>query len=221
MGYAALWRGLERQIDTPAAAALFHGARARHQALARCESLHAVVRSRVADAVLGALVAEYARSRHSAWAAAVALAMKGMLIPLARKIERGGTESDSTSMVLLALLEVAARPGAPKRRLALRLYSETRRRVVRAAIAECRRRASRTTDDVDAIVPDGGSRDVETVFDRARFVRTLAARPPRPDESVARYIARLRRRPRDLSPELAHHRRQQLDDLRDALTRAG
>ncbi len=221
MGYAALWLGLERQIDTPTAAALFDGARSRHQALARCESLHALVRSRVADAVLGALVAEYARSGHPAWAAAVALAMKGMLISLARKIERGGAESDSTSMVLLALLEVAARTRAPRRRLGLRLYSETRRRVVRAAIAECRRRASRTGDDVDAIVPDGASREFETVLDQARFVRSLVLRAPRPDESVAHYIARMRRRPRDLSPELAHHRRQQLDELRDALTRAG
>jgi hypothetical protein len=221
MGYAALWLGLERQIGTPAAAALFDGARVRHEALARCESLRAAVGTRAAEAVLAALVDEYARSRHPAWAAAVALSMRGMLIPLARRIERGGAESDSTSMVLLALLEVAARTRAPKRRLCLRLYSETRRRVVRAAIAECRRRASRTGDDVDAIVPDDGPREFETVLDQARFARSLALRAPRAEESVAHYIARVRRRPRELSPELAHHRRQQLDDLRDALTRAG
>lgn len=221
MGYAALWLGLERQIDSRAAAALFDGARARHETLAGFESLRTAIGSRTADSVLEVLVTEYSLTRHPAWAAAVALSMKGMLIPLARKIERGGAEGDSTSMVLLALLEAASRVASPKRRLSLRLYSETRRRVVRATVAECRRRAACSSDDVDAIVPGAAPGDVETLFDQAGFIRSLAQRPPRPGESVAQYIARVRRRPRDLCPELAHHRRRQLDELRDAFTRVG
>jgi hypothetical protein len=220
MGYRALWLGLERQIDTDAARGLFHAARPRHVALHGCESLKAASLAR-SDGVLAALVTEYARTRHPAWAAAVATAMRPMLITLARRIDRAGADSDSTSMVLLALLEVSARTRAPKRRLRLRLYSETRRRVVRSAIAECRRHAPLTTDDVDEIDPDGAEGEVETVLDRARFVRSIAVKAPRPDESVARYVARLRRRPRELAPELAHHRRRHLDELRDALTRVG
>jgi len=219
MGYRTLWLGLERQIATQAATTLFVEARARHSALARCESLRAVVQTRAqADAVLAALVTEYARTRHPAWAAAVALSMKGMLIPLARKLERCGADSDSTSMVLLALLEVAARTHTAKRRLGLRLYSETRRRVVRAAIAECRRGAVHSSDDVDCVVAGAGPRDVESVLDEVRFVRSVVARSPGRGESVAAYVARMRRRPRQLPRELAHYRRQHLDELRDALT---
>jgi hypothetical protein len=183
-----------------------------------CESLRAATLSR-SDSVLAALVIEYSRTRHPAWAAAVATAMRPMLRALARKMERAGADSDSTSMVLLALLEVAGRTRAPKRRLRLRLYSETRRRVVRAALSECRRHAALTADDVDDVVAPGPPRDAETVLDQMRFARSIARRAPRPDESVAHYVARLRRRPRELPPELAHQRRPHLDELRDALTR--
>jgi hypothetical protein len=91
---------------------------------------------------------------------------------------------------------------------------------MRPARAERGRIASLTTDDVDQIEPEGVS-EVETVFDRTRFARFIAIRNPRPDESVARYVARLRRRPRELCPELAHQRRHHLDELRDALRRVG
>ena len=143
MCHATLWAGLERQIHTPTAAALFQSTQTRHRALAGYESLHAAVHARRAsseaagDAVLTALLVEYAHSRHPVWAAALALSMRGALGALAQKIERSA-ESDSTSIVLLAFLEVAARFHTTHRRLGLRLYSETRRRVVRSVIGECR-----------------------------------------------------------------------------------
>jgi len=179
MAYRTLWLGLERQIGTDTAQRLFHAARPRHVALQVCESLRAATLSR-SDSVLAALVIEYARTRHPAWAAAVATAMRPMLRALARKMERAGADSDSTSMVLLALLEVAGRTRAPKRRLRLRLYSETRRRVVRASLSECRRHAALTADDVDDVVAPGPPRDAETVLDQMRFARSIARRAPRP-----------------------------------------
>ncbi len=220
MAYGSLWLGLERQIDTDSAQALFHAARLRHVALRVCESLSAAARSR-SDSILAALVAEYARTRHPAWAAAVATSMRPLLRTLARKVERAGADSDSTSMVLLALLEAAGRTRDPKRHLRLRLYAQTRRRVVRRAVSECRRHAALSADDVDEVVAPGATRDAETFVDHVRFARSMARQEPRPDESVARYVARLRRRRGELTPELAHHRRRHLDELRDALTRVG
>jgi hypothetical protein len=230
MCHATLWAGLERQIDAPTAAALFQSTQTRHRALAGYESLHAAVQARRAsseaasDAVLTALLVEYAHSRHPVWAAALALSMRGALGALAKKIE-SSAESDSTSIVLLAFLEVAARFHTSHSRLGLRLYSETRRRVVRSAIGECRRHAQRSSDDVDSIVPDDPApREFEIVLDRVRFARWLASKDPLRGESVAEYIARLRargnrRRARELPGELAHHRRRNLDELRDALAR--
>ncbi|HEY3821798.1 MAG TPA: hypothetical protein VGL81_31750 [Polyangiaceae bacterium] len=230
MSHATLWAGLERQIHAPAATALFQSTRTRHRALGGYESLHAAVDARRAsseaegDAVLTVLLVEYARSRHPVWAAALAVSMRGALGALAQKIERGA-ESDSTSIVLLAFLEVAARFHTSHRRLGLRLYSETRRRVVRSAVGECRRHAQRSPDDVDSIVPDDPApREFEIVLDRVRFARSLASKDPLRGESVAEYVARLRargRRPRvrELPGDLAHHRRRNLDELRDALAR--
>jgi hypothetical protein len=228
MGYAPLWRGLEREIRTAAAAALFDAMRARHAVLAPCDSLDAAVRACAgSDIVLDVLVGEYASSRHRVLAAAIALAIKGPLVALASQLERRGAESDSTSMVLLALLQVAARTRTSSRLLRLRLYSETRRRVVRAVIAECRQKAQQDPNDVDTIVPHNGAlRDVEDLIDQVQFARSLAESAPHEGESVAEYIARLRargRRPRttEVPREFAHQRRPQLDALRDALVRVG
>ncbi len=230
MCHATLWAGLERQIHAPTATALFQSTQTRHRALAGYASLHAAVHARRAsseaagDAVLTTLLVEYTHSRHPVWAAALALSMRGALGALAQKIE-SSAESDSTSIVLLAFLEVAARFHTTHRRLGLRLYSETRRRVVRSVIGECRRHAQRSPDDVDSIVPDDPApREFETVLDGVRFARSLASKDPLRGESVAEYIARLRargRRPRvrELPGELAHHRRRNLDELRDALAR--
>jgi hypothetical protein len=227
---AIVWQGLERQILSPAARALFNDARSRHAALGAYESLAAAVAVRrngddvAADAVLSALIAEHAKRRHPVWAAALAVAMRGPLEALARKIA-WCAESDATSIVLLAFLEVAAhdRTETAQRRLGLRIYSETRRRIMRLLARERRHGTERADDDIDSVVPHQvESFDIETAMDQRSIARSLAAQAPMRSESVAQYVARVRtpgKRTRELEPELAHQRRPVLDQVRDAFAR--
>jgi hypothetical protein len=227
MGRTALWAGFDRQIRSPAAVEAFRAARTRRPALAPYDSLAEVVGCErdcaTDDALLSAFVAEHRSTSNPVWLAALTARMKGPLRMLVRRIE--SVEGDPASVVLLAFLEVATRSRV-KRRLGFRLYSETRRRVLRGVARQWKHAVGHSSFDIDAIITGPGARnEVECVVDMVRLARALASNARRPDESPAHYVARLRgpRRDRtckDVSSSLAHQRRQGLDDLRNALVRA-
>jgi hypothetical protein len=226
MGQMEIWHGLEREVRAERSSVAFEQARGRHEALRGYPDLRAAAaaaagcRCEQRDRILVALVAEYRATRRSVWSAAAILAMGPLLLRLVRDLKNApGERNDAKSIVLAAFLE-AVNTVLPADRIALRLFSETRRRAlrpVRASLEDFARRAAR---DVDAIAPHE-TLCVEDGLDRAHFALRARSVAPEPGEKLAAYVERLmpslshdaRCRRREL---LSNQRTASLADMREA-----
>lgn len=227
MGQIQIWRGLGREVRAAGSRLAFERARQRHAALHPYPDLAAAVAGAAArrreqrDGIVAALVHEYRESRESVWSAAAILAMAPLLASLERVLKNARPErNDAKSIVLAAFLEALNRVST-KDRAALRLYSETRRRVLRARRTSLEDRGRRSSKDVDAMCSRAEELSIEAQLDRARFVRHAATMAPKPGERPAAYVERLapsttRRGSQRRSARLGHQRSASLADLREA-----
>lgn len=221
-----IWHGLEREVGAAGSAA-FDRARARQLALRPYRDLSAAVdaarRGRGGgerDAIVGALLAEHHATGRSVWTAAAILAMTPLLLSLARRVESTSRErNDGKSIVVAAFLEAVNQIHSADR-ITLRLYSETRRRVLRPyrpSVEDHARRSGRDVDQVERGVEAG----IEALLDQARFVLRARDLAPSPGEKPAVYVERVqpsrsrheRRRRHEL---LSNQRAASLADLRAA-----
>jgi hypothetical protein len=168
---------------------------------------------------VSAILTEYRASRRSVWAAAAILAMAPLLRSLARVRRTASDERDEESIVVSAFLE-AVNLIATSDRIALRLYSETRRRVLHPRRAWIEDVCQRSGRDVDAIAGTNANA-IEPLIDRARFVVRARASSPQPGESLAAYVERLMpsltgRERSGRRAQLSNQRHASLADLREA-----
>jgi hypothetical protein len=217
MGQVDIWRGLEREIYAEGGRAAFEQACQRHEALrhypdlATAVGVAAACRCEERDAIVGAFVAEHRASRAAFWAAAAILATAPLLASLMRALKRARRErNDEKSIVLAAFLEAVNHVGTAGR-ITLRLYSETRRRVLRPRRRSVEDRGHRSSKDVAEL--ESGEDGLDLQLDQIRVVRRADAMAPEPGERPAAYIERLA--PSDTGSE-AQRRRAVLRNQRSA-----
>jgi hypothetical protein len=226
MRQSDIWHGLEREVRAKGSRLAFDQARARHAALRAYPDLASAVNAAMRslrdderDAIVVALLAEYRETRGGPWSAAAILAMTPLLLSLVRRARRSPCErSDAKSNVLAAFLQ-AANQIATADRIALRLYSETRRRVLRPRRVNIEDFGRRSTVNVDHLWRAGD--DMDSLLDAARLVLLARALVPARGETLAAYAERLlpsrcpreRRRRREA---LKNQRAATLADLRSA-----
>jgi hypothetical protein len=226
MSLMEIWHGLEREVRAEGSGVAFQRARERREALRAYPDLAAAVaaaaqcRCEQRDGIVAALLAERRATGASVWSAAAILAMAPVLAFLVRVLKGApGVRNDEQSIVLAAFLEAVNQIGTPDR-ISLRLYSETRRRVLRRRRASLDASGRRCTRDVDTL-ERADDLSVESRLDQARFVLLARAVEPEPGERPAAYVERLapsrtrgqRRHRREL---LSNQRIASLSDLREA-----
>jgi hypothetical protein len=218
-----IWRGLEREVRAIASCAAFELARERHEALRPYADLSTAAaaaqgRCEQRDAIVAALVAEHHATGASPWSAAVILAMAPLLRSVARVLRDMSVDAvDAEPSVLMAFLEAVSQITTSDR-IALRLYSETRRRVLRSRRATLED-VCRVSLDVDAVAHGGAS--IEGRLDEARFVLRARVLAPEPGETPVAYLERLapspsQRERRGRHALLKSHRTASLAALREA-----
>jgi hypothetical protein len=228
MSQTAIWHGLEREVRAEGSRVAFERARERQPALRSygtlLEAVQAAARQRGTDereAILAALLEEYRVSGGaSVWSAAALLAMAPVLASLMRTLNARGEENDAKSIVLTAFLE-AVNQIASERRVAFRLYSETRRRVLHPPLPSVEDQWRPSGRDVGGLVR-GESLSMEALVDGVRFARRAGALVPAAGEKPAAYLERVqpsssRRERQGRRQTLSNKRAATLADLREAL----
>ena len=117
--------------------ALFDRAQSRHPALRPFTNPLDAARTAAStrdqtqrDTIVAALTHEYRSTQRSLWSAAAIVSMAPVLGSLARAIRTRAERNEAESLVVLAFLEAVNRI-TTEHRMAFRLYSETRRSVLR------------------------------------------------------------------------------------------
>jgi hypothetical protein len=220
MSQTNFWSGFESAVRTTASARTFEAAKAQHPVFASFTSVEAAVASVSPkdedhrEAVLVALLSQHQTAPAPVWSAALALAMRPTLISLMRSFRALGDDADAA--VLSAFFESASRVRS-MRRIALRLYSETRRRTLREHRASTRETVSIADIDV-ASLPAVEANSMEEHIDQARFVRRALTVPVKEGETVGAYVVRMRPPRRwverwHIRNSLSKHRRDELTGL--------
>jgi hypothetical protein len=207
-----IWHGLLEEVRAPRAHATFGLARERQPALRSyatlLEAVQAAARQRGTDereAIVAAIVSEYRTSEGAAttWSAAALLAMAPVLASLARALKTRAERNDAKSIVLTAFLE-AVNQIAPDRRVAFRLYCETRRRVLQAPRPSVEDQWRPSRQDVGHVATEE-SLGVEALVDGVRFARSASSVAPTMGETLVAYVERV---------QPSHSRRERLGRLR-------
>jgi hypothetical protein len=228
MSQSEIWRGLEREVRADRSSVAFERARERQPALrpyaTLLDAVQSAARQRGTDereALLAAILDEYrASGGASVWSAAALLAMAPALASLMRSLGARGGRNDAKSIVLTAFLE-AVKQIATERRVAFRLYCETRRRVLHTPRPSVEEHWRPSRQDVCRI-SEGDALSMEALVDRVRFVRRADALAPTKGEKPAEYVERLqpsrtRRECLGRRQSLSNKRAATLADLRAAL----
>lgn len=228
MSQSDIWHGLEREVRADGSRVAFERARARQPALrpyaTLLEAVQSAARQRGTDEredILAAILGEYRSSGGaSVWSAAALLAMAPTLASLVRAVSARRERNDAKSIVLTAFLE-AVNQLARDRRVAFRLYCETRRRVLQAPRPSLEDQWRPSAQDVGC-VSEGEPLSMEAALDRVRFVRRAGSLAPAAGEKPVEYLERVqpsrsRRERQGRRRRLSNQRAATLADLREAL----
>ena len=228
MSQSEIWHGLEREVRADGSRVAFEQARERQPALrpyaTLLEAVQSAARQRGTDereAILAAILGEYrASGGASVWSAAALLAMAPTLVSLVRALDPRGERNDAKSIVLTAFLE-AVNQLARNRRVAFRLYCETRRRVLHTPRPSMEDQWRCSGQDVGRVSEDEPL-SMEAALDRVRFVRRADFLAPAAGEKPAEYLERVqpsrsRRERLGRRRTLSNKRAATLADLREAL----
>jgi len=141
------------------------------------------------DGIVAALVAEYRATPSALWSTALLAAMAPALASIARGLELRLEKKDARSTVQLAFLEGVKRI-ATEDRIAFRLYSETRRRVLRHRRTRIEDAATPCSVDV-AKLAHKTPLCIEALLDVVRFARRARTFPPAAGERPTEYVERI------------------------------
>jgi hypothetical protein len=144
----------------------------------------------VRDGIVGAIVAEFQAEPSAVWSAAAAVAMAPALTALVRRIRKtDSNKKDAPYCLLNAFYEGMRTISLAPRRIAFRLYSETRRATLRAF----RVRPGDADSASTVREPLGYEADAEPelCLDAKRFVERARTMPPREGERPAAYLERV------------------------------
>jgi hypothetical protein len=143
----------------------------------------------VRDGIVGAIVAEFQAEPSAVWSAAAAVAMAPALTALVQRIRKTeNNKKDAPYCLLNAFYGGMRTISLGPRRIAFRLYSETRRATFRAFRARPGDVDSASTVFGDAF---GYEAEVELRLDAKRFVERARTMPPREGERPAAYLERV------------------------------
>ncbi len=196
MSQMGIWRGLEGEVRAAGNVRLFDQAKVRRSALANYATkedvLAAITPGSSAspserEQIVRAIVAEQQSAPRGLWTALLALGFRPMILRLAKSL--GDVFADDAEQTVVVAFVETVSCFSPGGCAIVSLYWATRRSIFRPLARERRRAADTVVFDEDDFCTTMS--EPEALLDLARFVRLMAATPPKKSESTGTYVARV------------------------------